>query len=100
MSFPHKSKEHAQVRTVWFEFQFFTFSLSNKSPLTRQMCQFGYHQCQQSTSLAGWILFSNILPKAIKAKLCFGDTGDFWPKFCRMRLPGTEFPTKFISKEM
>lgn len=98
MSFLHKSREHAQVRITWLEF-LFSF-LSDINSLTRQMCQFGYHQCQQYTSCTFWILFSNILPEAIKAEFCFGNTGEFWPKFCRMRVPGTEFPTKFISNEI
>lgn len=96
MSFPHKSSEHAQVRIMWLEF---LFSLLDTSLLARQMCQFGYHQCSYCTSLDFWILFSNILPEAIKAELCFRNSRVFWPKFCRMRVPGTGFPTKCISNE-
>lgn len=77
MSFLHKSREHAQVRITWLESLFLL--LFDISSLTRQMCQFRYHQCQQYTFLAFWILFSNILPEAIKAELCFGHTGGFWP---------------------
>lgn len=77
MSFPHQSREHAQVRIMWLES--LLSLLSDISSFTRQMCQFGYCQCQHYTSLAFWILFSNILPEAIKAELCFGNTGEFCP---------------------
>lgn len=69
MSFPHKSRERAQVRIMWLEFLFSL--LSDICPLTRQTCQFAYCQHQQYTSCAFWSLFSNILPDAIKAELYF-----------------------------
>ena len=79
MSFPHKSREHVQVKIMWLELLFSI--LSDVSSLTGQSCQFGYCQCQQYTSLAFWILFSSILPEAVKAELCFGNTAEFWPNF-------------------
>ena len=94
--FLHKFREHAQVRIMWLEFLFSFFC--DISSLTRQMYQIGYHQCQQYTSLAFGFYFQIFCQRQLR-QFCFGNTREFWPKFCRMRLSGTEFPTKFISNE-